>query len=405
MAEEIQTLYDDPLVLYETLLHNVRKKLETNGPAQVMETSADGHRVTMAPTIKMMVRDSDGKLSGQQISNVQDVPIHFMSGGDGDSKVVHTHPVAKGDEGIYVCGSRGCDNWSVSGGFQDPMSPRMHNLSDAMFIPGVRSDPNKIKNYNPGASELRSNHPKGAHYQRFDAKAGSFAHHIDATDPKNDTDPLPTGRHIHQIYKDTDQNNKGKGHHDVLLNQDSDKHGVTFDGVKHKHTISLFDGKHSHTMDGNKDSPNWTTQINNKEHYYVIDKTGHKASTSKNITHDCANGTCSVTGNHYVAKNSNIVKNLGVGNVLTSAFANLGPTNFSGGFNTGALIVAADADGGLVQATMGLTVTGGTTTDAATFSNVSLLGPYANDTAAATGGIVVGGVYLTSAGYLTVRHV
>lgn len=94
-------------------------------------------------------------------------------------------------------------------------------------------------------------------------------------------------------------------------------------------------------------------------------------------------------------------------NVNTNGNVSLGKTVAKGisstsGLSTGALEVAADADGGLVQATMGLAVTGGATVDVATlsqllFASLAALGPYTNDAAAATAGIPVGGAYVTTA--------
>ena len=147
---DVRELWDDPDELYRVLLDSLRKQIETAGPAIVQTSTTDGHRVGVAPAIKMRVRAPDGSISYSQIATISNAPIRFTGGGGADNtSTVHTHPVVEGDEGILFVGSRDIDNWKTQGGVQQPANPaRMHSLSDTFFIPGVRSDPRKIKNYN-----------------------------------------------------------------------------------------------------------------------------------------------------------------------------------------------------------------------------------------------------------------
>lgn len=46
-------------------------------------------------------------------------------------------PVAVGDTGAALFCERSLDVWSVSGGAVDPLDTRTHDLSDAIFVPGV----------------------------------------------------------------------------------------------------------------------------------------------------------------------------------------------------------------------------------------------------------------------------
>ena len=69
---------------------------------------------------------------------------------------------------------------------------------------------------------------------------------------------------------------------------------------------------------------------------------------------------------------------------VTGALTIAGPTTLNGGFSGGALTVAKTADGGLTHATMGFQVTG---------KVVLSLQNFANDAAAAAGGIAVGQLY------------
>jgi hypothetical protein len=81
-----------------------------------------------------------------------DVPLQFPSGGN----FVITFPVAAGDECICVFSERCIDFWHANGGVQLPAEYRMHDLSDAFAIVGVRSLPRKLTNVQTDGMELRT---------------------------------------------------------------------------------------------------------------------------------------------------------------------------------------------------------------------------------------------------------
>jgi hypothetical protein len=49
-----------------------------------------------------------------------------------------TFPVAVGDTGLIVFSEASLDKWLVSGGTVDPADDRRHDLTDAVFLPGLR---------------------------------------------------------------------------------------------------------------------------------------------------------------------------------------------------------------------------------------------------------------------------
>ena len=58
-----------------------------------------------------------------------------------------------GDEGIAIFSERCIDGWWQNGNASTPLDFRLHDLSDAMFIPGVCSVPKAIKSFfNDGLS-------------------------------------------------------------------------------------------------------------------------------------------------------------------------------------------------------------------------------------------------------------
>jgi hypothetical protein len=109
-------------------------------PVKVVEDTKDGHVVKLQPTIKGKKTDRTGKKTDVEMPILGECPIQYSSGGG----FTITHPVSKDDEGIVVFSSRCIDNWWDKGGVQPQGFERRHNLSDGMYIPGIRSKPRKL---------------------------------------------------------------------------------------------------------------------------------------------------------------------------------------------------------------------------------------------------------------------
>lgn len=118
----------------------------------VLVTSSDQHVAAHQPAVNGLVRQDDGTMQQLAMPELQTSPVHFAGGG----KVVSTHPVKAGDEGIAVFSARPIDSWHQSGGQQNAIDARIHSLSDHFYIPGVKSDPNTIPNKAPDSIQHRS---------------------------------------------------------------------------------------------------------------------------------------------------------------------------------------------------------------------------------------------------------
>lgn len=81
-----------------------------------------------------------------------DLPVVFPRGGG----VTLTFPLAEGDECLVVFSDRCIDFWWQSGGVQELVDWRSHDLSDAFVIPGPQSQAKKISGISTSAVELRS---------------------------------------------------------------------------------------------------------------------------------------------------------------------------------------------------------------------------------------------------------
>jgi len=104
------------------------------------------------PAIKVLVRQQDGSIVSTQLPMLVDCPVQFPSGGN----CTLTFPVAPGDECLVVFANRCIDAWWQSGGIQEQVEVRMHDLSDGFVLLGFRSKPRALPNVSTTATQLRS---------------------------------------------------------------------------------------------------------------------------------------------------------------------------------------------------------------------------------------------------------
>lgn len=132
--------YEQSLATPETAadrqIQQDRLNLHTALPAKVVSFDPANQTVTLAIQIKMQLADG----TGADIPPLVDVPVSFPRGGG----FAVTFPLKAGDEGIAIFSERCIDGWWHSGGASLPLDFRLHDLSDAMFIPGICSTPRAI---------------------------------------------------------------------------------------------------------------------------------------------------------------------------------------------------------------------------------------------------------------------
>ena len=98
-------------------------------PGQIAQVKSST-KVDVQPLLQRKYKD--GTLVTLPI--IQDVPVCFPSGATWWVKC----PIAVGDTGIIFFAERSLDKWLAGGGLIDPADPRKHDLSDAMFYPGLK---------------------------------------------------------------------------------------------------------------------------------------------------------------------------------------------------------------------------------------------------------------------------
>jgi hypothetical protein len=80
-----------------------------------------------------------------------DCPCVVLGGGNG----ALTMPITEGDECLILFNDRDIDNWFSSGQVGPVATARLHSLSDALILVGVRSSANVIEDYDTERAVLR----------------------------------------------------------------------------------------------------------------------------------------------------------------------------------------------------------------------------------------------------------
>jgi hypothetical protein len=143
----------------ETLKDAVQSKIKKAMPVIVMEDSTDGHTVKLQSALKAAQRMPDGTTKLVEMPPLPDIPIHHIGGGG----ITLTHGIKKSDEGILIVSDAGINFWHQQGGPQTPGDGSQHPLSEAFFIPGVRSDPRKLQGVSPDSTQTRTDDKKSVH--------------------------------------------------------------------------------------------------------------------------------------------------------------------------------------------------------------------------------------------------
>lgn len=119
-------------------------------------TSLPGHVLTFDP-VKQLAQVQPGisrvDISGAEftIPPIIEVPVYFP-GGD----YCVEYQIDSGCEGDILFSQRCIDGWIQSGGIAANPIGRFHNMQDAMFLPGFRSQPNVLPDFQNNGVRMRN---------------------------------------------------------------------------------------------------------------------------------------------------------------------------------------------------------------------------------------------------------
>lgn len=132
-------------------------------PGVVEEFDPESQLAKVQPAIQMKVNVREGAPEYRDLPPLVKVPVVVPL--VQTLGLALTLPIRPGDEGLLLFSDRFLDNFLMKGGVQPPEAagadwltsePRMHSLSDGIFLPGVITQPRKLPDWNNEAIELRN---------------------------------------------------------------------------------------------------------------------------------------------------------------------------------------------------------------------------------------------------------
>jgi hypothetical protein len=133
---------------HEAALDARVKDLHTCLPGIISKFDPDTQTAEVQPAIKRIFTET----GAVHLPLCVDVPVCFPGGGDW----FFTFPVKAGDECILIFSERCIDGWAIDGEISEPEDYRQHDLSDAVAIVGINSQPKKLASFNSTDAEIRN---------------------------------------------------------------------------------------------------------------------------------------------------------------------------------------------------------------------------------------------------------
>ncbi len=130
MTSRPSTLQD----LLSRFRESLTADIHTSLPGKIVRYDATTQKADVQPLIKERYTDESGAMQSRDLPVIPAVPVQFP--GAGGYRI--TFPVAADDVGLVVFSEASLDKWLVSGGTVDPADDRRHDLTDAVFLPGLR---------------------------------------------------------------------------------------------------------------------------------------------------------------------------------------------------------------------------------------------------------------------------
>jgi hypothetical protein len=163
MAQGILERFDSPEEESRLGMDNAAAKLRVAMPGIIQSFNPANQTATVQPAVTENIRLGQGEAKPTNLPLLTDVPAVFPRAGG----YCLTFPVKAGDECLLVFSDMCIDGWWQSGGVQDQVETRRHDLSDAQAILGITSVPKAVKGYSDNSLMLR-NDDKDSFFQILD---------------------------------------------------------------------------------------------------------------------------------------------------------------------------------------------------------------------------------------------
>lgn len=144
--------FSSELEQQKQLIEDMQKMLRVAMPGMIKSFNAEKQTATVQPAITENIKIGAEAAQPKELPLLQDVPVHYLRAGIYSITI----PVKEGDECLVVFGDSCIDGWWQSGGIQDQMETRRHDLSDAFAIVGLTSVPRALEEYSVDSIRIRN---------------------------------------------------------------------------------------------------------------------------------------------------------------------------------------------------------------------------------------------------------
>lgn len=126
----MSTLSELAASIHAAVMHDLRVAM----PARVESYDGANQKVSVQPLIRDYFEGEDGALVWERLPVISNVPVAFPTAGG----IFLSLPIQAGDVGVVLITDRSLEKWLSAGGEVEPDDTRTHNLSDAVFYPGLK---------------------------------------------------------------------------------------------------------------------------------------------------------------------------------------------------------------------------------------------------------------------------
>jgi hypothetical protein len=160
MAQGILERFDSPEEESRLGHEHAAANLRVAIPGIIQSFDAKKQTATVQPAVTENIRLGQEESKPTPLPLLTDVPVFFPRAGG----YCLTFPVEKGDECMLIFSDMCIDGWWQSGGVQNQVETRRHDLSDAQAFLGITSVPRAVTDYSTNSVMLR-NEEKNSYFE------------------------------------------------------------------------------------------------------------------------------------------------------------------------------------------------------------------------------------------------
>lgn len=121
------------------------RELRVAIPVVVEAYDAEKQLVDVAVQVQERIVDDDGTVTFETPAVLPGIPVAFPRA----NRFFISFPIAKGDTGLVIVCDRSIDQWRAKGREAPGVDQRHHDLSDAVFVPGLAPTGSELANASP----------------------------------------------------------------------------------------------------------------------------------------------------------------------------------------------------------------------------------------------------------------